>query len=315
MLDNVKLEINQRAPEIYKYISEKLLTNPDFRITKPPNNNYTRYSHKNIGNKLCFDFRKVQEKGNLIGYREIYITLTPHYYFNNNKHNGNDLTPENCIKTILNILNYLGIKKCDFHVLKVVNIEFGLNIIPEHNIEDIINGLLYFNKTKFITPNSHTPYYKITESSGFKQIKAYAKGLQFQENPEFGIDHNTFRFEIKSKQSKSIKLYGIYSVQDLIQLNTYKKLSQELINGWDKILIINQAPDFRNLKSANVQFIKNAKKARFWQLIKEDISRNKFSLLKQKYYDLLEHQNNIHQLIKLKIIDKLVSFQNNANST
>ncbi|HFK5581694.1 TPA: hypothetical protein ACG0AV_001616 [Elizabethkingia anophelis] len=314
MLDNIKLEINHNSPEIYEHISQKLLTHVDFKTTKPPNNNYTRYSHKKIGNKLCFDFRKVREKGNLIGYREIYITLSPHYHFNSNKHNGNDLTPVNCIETISNILTYLGINQCDFQSLKVVNIEFGLNVILEYNIENIVNGLLYFNKTEFITPNFHTPYYKITKSSNFKQIKAYAKGLQFLENPEFGIDRNTFRFEVKSKQSKNIKVYGIYNVQDLMQVNTYRKLSQELIDGWEKVLIINQTPDLSNLKLPDIQFIKNAKKVKFWQIIKEDESRNKFSLYKKKYYNLLKHHNNIHQLIKLKIIDKLFSFLANANS-
>lgn len=307
MLDNTKFSVTDIG------IINRMLLHPDFAVCRPKTNYYHSLKHRTHGAKLSLDFRKAVENGNVIGYGHLEINVSPHYHFNQYQHNGNDFTPEHSIKSIIDILNYLGIEQREYNELKVVNIEFGLNIIPETDIKDLIDGLYFCKKTPFKT--GAFPYFKKTDATSYKQIKAYAKGLQFLEFPKYGINPNTFRFEVKSKQAKNIEKYGIENADDLTKPNIYKILSQTLLNEWENVLLINQTPDFSNLKPDEVQFIRNGNKIDFWDDLKDDSNRNKFNRYKEKYYRFLKGKNNLHHLIKLQIIDKLNSYQSGANST
>lgn len=307
MLDNTKFLITDL------HIINRMLLHPDFIVCKPKNNYYHSLKHSVYGIKLSLDFRKAVENGSVIGYGHLEINISPHYHFNQYRHNGNDFTPENCIKTIIDILTYLGIETNEMNALKVVNIEFGLNIIPETDIKNLIEGLYFYKKTAFKV--GAFPYFKKTDATSYKQIKAYAKGLQFLESPQYGIHSNTFRFEVKSKQAKNVKKYGINTATDLLNLETYNQLGQTLLDEWENILLTNQTPDFSNLKPDEVQFIINAKNFDFWNDMIQPKYRNKFGRYKDKYYPILKTKNNLHHLIKLKIIDKLINLQSGANST
>lgn len=279
---------------------------------------FERYQHRNnnyiglckYGRLMRLDFRKVFENGKLIGFHHVEISISPHYHFNNYQHNGNDFTPENCIKTILDILTYLRIKPHEYSLLKIVNIEFGLNIVPEMDIKSLINWILYSKKTSFVVPNSEIPYFKITNTTKYKQIKAYAKGLHCHEvlnAPE--IDANTFRFEIKSKKSANIKKYGIDTAIDLFKPETYQRLAQEIIAEWEHILLINKSSDFSGLKKTEVEFIQKTNEKDFWRELITEKHRNTFGENKVKYYKLLSGKGNLHTKIKGQIIDKLIDLQ------
>ena len=97
------------------------------------------------------------------------------------------------------MLEYVGIKPSEYEDLKVVNIEFGLNIIPEIDIKSLIDGLFFYKKTPSKTGDYL--YFKKTDPTRYKQIKAYAKGMKFVDIPQHGINPNTFRFEEKSNQT------------------------------------------------------------------------------------------------------------------
>ncbi|MBL1220212.1 hypothetical protein JET18_05145 [Chryseobacterium sp. L7] len=307
MVDNTKFIIYKQE------LINRLLKHPDFIECRPKTNNYDSLKHKDFGTKLSLDFRKVIKKGVLLGYRQLEINTSPHYHFNQYRHNGNDFTPENCIKTIIDILSYLGIDAVEYRELEVCNIEFGLNIIPEIDIKNLIDGLLLYKKTPFKIGDFQ--YFKKTDATTYKQIKAYAKGLQFVEIPKYGIDINTFRFEVKTKQAKKIKMYGILTADDLITPKNYPNLMQEIINEWDHILLINQRADFSKLNSADMEFVRNAEIFDFWGRLIIEKHRNTFSCNKVRYYKILQGKNNVHQRIKNQIIDKLYSFSKCADST
>lgn len=287
-----------------------MLLHPDFVRCKPKNNYYHSLMHKDFGIKMSLDFRKAVENGEVVGFGHLEINISPHYHFNNYKHNGNDFSPKNCIKSISEILDYLGIKPTEYEALKVCNLEFGINVIPETDVKKLINGLLLYKRTPFKV--GEFPYYKKTDATTYKQIKAYAKGLHCHEVlkvPE--IDVNTFRFEIKSKQAKSIKTFGIYNVNDLLQIDTYNRLIQVLADEWDNVLIVNFEPILEGLTSDEVKSLENGKNIGFWT----EMYRVKFARFKEKYYSILGAKSNLHLQIKTKIIDKLFSFQNVTNST
>lgn len=303
MLDNIKFSVTDIG------IINRALLHPDFVQYRPKNNYYHSLKHRTHGAKLSLDFHKAMERGKVIGYGHLEIIASPHYHFNHYQHNGNDFAPTDCIEAIADILTYLGIEQEEYDSLRVVNIEFGLNLIPEQDIKNLINGLLFYKKTPFIT--GAFPYYKKTDATNYKHIKAYAKGLQFLDSPQYGIHPNTLRFEVKSKQAKNIKKYGIENAQDVTNLHIYKTLNQTLLDEWENILLTNETPDFSHLKYDEVQFLQTANKPDFWN----DLYGSKYARTKEKYYALLRGRNNMKHLIKLQIIDKMFSFQNVTNST
>lgn len=307
MLDNTKFLTTDL------HIINRMLLHPDFIVCKPKNNYYHSLKHKDYGIKLSLDFRKSVLNGEVIGYGHLELNTSPHYHFNQYQHNGDDFTPYDCMYSLNNILNYLGIQKDEFDSLRVVNLEFGLNIIPDCGIENLINGIFHYKKTPFKV--GAFPYFKKTDATSYKQIKAYAKGLQFDEVTEYQIHKNTFRFEVKTKQSKNICKYGINTVSDLLNIQTYQRLGQSLLDEWEHILLINLEPDFSDLNNDVIQFIKQSVKVDFWSDLITQRHRNTFQLNKEKYSKNLQGKNNLHQQIKSKIIDKIFSFLECANST
>ena len=307
MLDFIKLRIDNQE------LINRVFLHPDFVKCKPKNNYYYSKYQKEIEKKLQLDFSKSREKGK---FTYVDLCISPHYHFNNYLHNGNDLTPENCIKSIFEILDYLQIKSYELDELKVVNLEVGVNIIPETDVKELINGIYYSKKTPFKVYDSKIPYYRRTEKkdSEYKLIKTYAKGLQFQDQPHLGIDINTFRFELKTKIHDKIKKIGIITAEDLLNVNKYPKLAEELIEEWQNVLLINLTPDLTILKRNEVQFIKQSVKFDFWNDLITNKSQNTFSNNKKKYYNILKGKNNLHHLIKLQIIDKIYQLLNCANS-
>ncbi|WP_313214156.1 hypothetical protein [Soonwooa sp.] len=194
----------------------------------------------------------------------------------------------------------------------MVNIEFGLNIIPEIDIQNLINNILYYKKTPFKIPEPKNQFSKRSNNSKYKYLKAYAKGLQFADSPQFRINLNTFRFEVKSKKSLNIKKYGIDDVTDLLKIEIYQRLGQELLNEWDNVLLTNLTPDFSILKPDEVQYIKRANNPDFWNGL-TDATRNKFSNEKRKYYKILTGKNNLHTQIKGQFVDKILFLAESAN--
>ncbi|MCZ2084731.1 MAG: hypothetical protein LC112_10710 [Flavobacteriales bacterium] len=304
MLDNLKFITYDQT------IIRRLAEMPGFVPYQHRNNNYAGFCK--YGKLMRFDFRKSFENGIFAGYHHLEISISPHYHYNNYLHNGNDFPPQICIETVSDMLRYVSVKPDEMDTLKVVNIEFGLNLIPETNIQNLITNILFSKKTPFIIPKKENGFFKITNATAYKQIKAYAKGLQFTDFPQYGINANTFRFEVKSKKSVNIKKYGIDTIADLLKIDIYRRLGQELLNEWENVLLTTSTPDLSTLKPSDVLFVQKANKKDFWTGLIGEFHRDKFAREKAKYYKILTGKNNLHTQIKGQIIDKLLQFENVA---
>jgi hypothetical protein len=242
------------------------------------------------------------------------ILFKPHYYFNNNLHNANDFKINDCIKTILELKNIFEI---NLKLLKVVNIEFGINVLPPIDIKKLIAFLLYHEKNEFKTdvglafskksfranPNGTINLYKI--------IKAYAKGLQF---PQYS-DINTFRFEVKSKQSKYINQLAIYTANDLLNFDCYLNMANEIKNEFGKVLLLDCETDFKSLTGKEQAKITNYLNTLTWFNISQDGYRNRFNKEKTKYYNLVNKiESNLKRQLDKIIFDKLEYLKNGAIS-
>ncbi|WP_418122478.1 hypothetical protein ACNFU2_17630 [Chryseobacterium sp. PTM-20240506] len=288
----------------------RLVNSKDFERSRSKGSHTLVYQHKKHNIKLeCRKSKLVAENEFIF----IDILITPHYYFNSGKHNGNDFNPENCKNILQEIFSILKIEQLEYNELQLINLEYGVNVLPESDVKNLIEGILYHKKTPFVS-NNKIKTYKITDATTFKQIKAYGKGIQFINMPQFGIDINTFRFEVRTKQTKNIRKLGIYTLCDLFQDNTYRKLAESLLKEWDNILIINLEPNLKGLNPAEAKYISEVNTIDFWSTKLKNPYRNTFAREMKKYYNKSKGKNNLHHELKVRILDKIFYLLTSANS-
>jgi hypothetical protein len=149
-------------------------------------------------------------------------------------------------------------------------------------------NLIYHEKRQFVRGTKHI-FYKIAGNDAYKQIKAYAKGVQFPKH----CDPNTFRFEVKTKQAKFINNLGLYTLEDLLNLNNFNVLIDSLIKEWNSVLLFDLS------KKIDSKFFN----MHFWEQIISVGCRNKFNNQKKNYFRQLG-MNNLHNYIKDLVIEK-----------
>lgn len=227
-----------------------------------------------------------------------------HYFFNDGIHNANDFSFINSIETIL----ILSAKfKLDLSKCIIQNIEFGLNILPETDIKEIIKSLKFHERNEF-NKDPELQYSKRSQKynsngigNSYKVFKAYAKGQQ-KFNGITYADPNTLRNEVRSKQSKYFNKLGIYTLLDLTKPEIYLILSNELIKEFEKILILEKQL-LGKLRKLD-KFLNQD----FW----EDCingHRNMFAKQKKIYFKLLNgFPETIHSELKQLIKSKLDLF-------
>jgi hypothetical protein len=227
-------------------------------------------------------------------FTKLEILIKPHYYYNSNLHNANDFRAIDCINTLTEIKDIFNLPVQD---LIISNIEFGLNAISPIDCEDLISYSIYHEKNEFINSSDALRFSKISfkhnkdgKANKYKQIKFYAKGIQF---PTYA-DINTFRFEVKSKERKYIKTLGIYIYSDLLKIETYDKLAEVLMLEFKKVLILDYNNEGQNLTNKELLKLNEYQNTIKW--IKSlNGSRNLFNKYKKDYFKLLDKtKNNIH---------------------
>lgn len=307
MLDNIKIEIKETN------IINRIYNSGLFTKFIKSNNRYDDYQHPKYGNKLSISLRKEffnddfsqASKGEFAGFSTAYIGMNPHYHYNDYKHNGNDFTVMDCINSITDILQLLNITEKEYPYCEIVNLEYGINTdLNCLDIKNLINGIIFSEKTPFITPKKEAPYFKECGTI-YTKVKAYAKGLQFQNYPDYNIPLNTFRFEIKTKKAKHTRALGIYNITDLLNPKTYNHLAEKLLKKWDNILLLNYTSTLENLSEKDKKFMFQANNPDYWQKLIKNNTRNTFANNRRKYNNILHKEYLSNLGIKKRIIDKL----------
>ncbi|WP_158980865.1 MULTISPECIES: hypothetical protein [unclassified Flavobacterium] len=201
-----------------------------------------------------------------------------HYFYNDGLHNADDFYIEYCINAINQIKDLFSI---DLNKCQIINLEYGVNINPIINVTDLIHNLVYHEKRQFTRPTTHFSF-KLAGNEAYKQIKAYDKSVQFPHECE-----NTFRFEVRSRQSKFIHSLGLFTLNDLTLLENYNILIASLLKEWDNVLL------FDTSKNIDAKFFNSV----FWEDILKNGNRNKFNNQKKLYYKKLG-SNNLHSTIR-----------------
>lgn len=260
------------------------------------------------------DFK--QYKGILFEFTQyaLFIHFKPHYYFNNNLHNANDFSFLNCIKALNEFVKTFEVEPTQY---KIINIEFGLNvIIPTSliDVKDLLFYLVYHNQNEFRTSSKYaycrysSTYDKNGKVNVYKIIKAYAKGVQF---PEY-TDLNTFRFEVKSNRKPYINSLGITTINDLLSIDIYNKLSETILKEFDDVLIIDDTVNPK-LSKTKLNNFKEMLNPIYWHK-KKYSHRNTFRDNFKRYYDALNTcDTHIKKELRNLISNKLNELKKCAN--
>ena len=252
--------------------------------------------------------------------KELKISFYPHYHYNNYLHNANDFTVNDAINTTK---EFIEIFENDFNIdlndFRVINIEFGLNIISPIDIKFLIAFLSFHEKNIFVTDIDY-PFSKKSFSinkttnkrNDYKIIKAYAKGIQFPED----CDINTFRFEVKSKESAYIKKSGIKTIYDLLEIAVYNTLEEQIIKEFKEVLILDYNIDTANLNASEQAKVKEFVNPTYWNMIIAENKRNRFRNKVREYYMIIDKIGN-HLKIQIEkiLIEKLTELKKSAIST
>lgn len=233
------------------------------------------------------------------------VLFRPHYYFNNNLHNANDFKVHDCINVLKEFINVFSIENPE--TFKIINIEYGINIISPIDVKTLITFLCYHGRNEFRNDEGLAFSKKAfrTNKNGtantHKTIKAYAKGVQHT----IYCHIDTFRLEIKSKKSAFINSLKIITLKDLLQPQVYNEMAKSILNEWDECLILgaNKGSDKLTIRENN--FLLKYQNPFYWYEIKQK-HRNEFNKVKKRYFNLLDKSNtNIHTEVRKIIIEKL----------
>lgn len=161
------------------------------------------------------------------GYGVLYGSL--HMFKNGGKHNYDDFQWNQVFQTIGNLSDTLGL---EVQHLKLINLEWGVNIATELPPKDIITGLVMHRGVRFekmyVWPGTH---YVCTHSQF--SIKVYDKGSQYH------LPENILRVEMAANRSVFINKLGISTLNDLQYQETRANLQNNLLfGGWKDLLLI-----------------------------------------------------------------------------
>lgn len=219
--------------------------------------------------------------------KRLEISGSIHYFFNDELHNADDFYIEYCINAIVQIENIFNL---DLNKCYLINLEYGVNINPIIKVSDLIYNLIYHEKRQFVRTTTHFDY-KQAGNDAYKQVKGYDKSVQFPHECE-----NTFRFEVRTRQAKFIHSLGLFTLQDLTNIDNYNVLITSLLKEWDNVLLFDLSKDI------DVKFFNT----NFWEDILKNGSRNKFNNQKKLYHKKLGN-DNLHANIR-KIIERRTKY-------
>lgn len=152
-----------------------------------------------------------------------------HMFKNGGHHNYDDFHWHQVSQTIDELSNVLGL---DVRHLKLVNLEWGVNIQTEIAPKDILTCLVMHKGVRFekmyVSPG--TCY--ICSHDQFC-VKVYDKGSQFR------LPENILRIEIAANKSAFMNSFGIFTLDDLQYPETIANLQNSLLyGGWQDSLLI-----------------------------------------------------------------------------
>lgn len=292
MIDYLQLKITDAR--LIQYFKEC-----DLLVFKESKDWLSKYDKEVINTKTTKHYKEIL----FIFYgSSLIIKFKPHYFKNDNLHNADDFSVNDCINVIIQIKQIFNLSDDELKLMMINNIEFGLNVKSVINVFDFLDFLFAHNKNEFKYLTDFD-YFKESSRSDENIIKAYSKNVQYPEYCEL----DTYRFEVKHKRSRLInENYNVYSVFDLLNFDCYQLMRDKIIHEFSQLLILHYSVDAKGkLTDSEIKKLNNYTNPYYWRNTKK-LNRNTFNNRKHKYFELLDKIGfNIHSESLKNITKKL----------
>jgi len=148
-----------------------------------------------------------------------------HKFHNGGAHNWNDFDSHSFDQIVARLRSLFGIEP---HNLRIIQIEFGVNLRPPLPPSEILNHCLRHNRKAFNRSHDRRGIYMEAEHDHYS-LKIYDKGTQYS-RPEHLI-----RIEVKVHNWTAHRAQGIETMQDWIEADKYPFLTQ-LVGRWHEVI-------------------------------------------------------------------------------
>lgn len=156
-----------------------------------------------------------------------------HKFKNNGKHNFDDFKYSEMVEVIGEIEDLLSTSS---EKIRLENIEFGVNILPQFETSKILQNLICSGTTEFGNVALKSGYCKKAILNDF-QLKGYNKAQQH------ALAYELFRWEVHVNKMRQTKGTGIQTLEDLKNKDKLIMLQPILIEAWNKVLLFDWTID------------------------------------------------------------------------
>lgn len=221
-----------------------------------------------------------------------------HKFFNQGLHNYNNFNYNNFKNSVNEIMNLYSIKP---HQCALQNIEYGLNLEVEYDVNTILDNLLLHENKVPLKPLKTDLRFKHQRY----ELKIYNKSEQYK---MFDIPNNILRFEKRYERMIDLNKHSIYNLNDLLNPNCLNFFNQELIRNWLKVLFYDFTINEKELTKKQISFVKDYKRQSYWNGLKPNRrDRHKKRLIKITKNHSEQIQLQVANLINESLIRNCVS--------
>ncbi|MCT4645769.1 MAG: hypothetical protein N4A74_12345 [Carboxylicivirga sp.] len=289
MVDFVKLLIV--GLDIKALMSNKLL---DFKVPHNTKNQIASWNDKDNNPAIYYkavyrslEFRIYPETGILI------VMGSLHRYWNNGQHNHNNFSHDDLISVLNDLYQKFGFEPQN---MKLQQMEFGINIIPDFPVDKLISHCLFHRKKRFLDKLVKDGKSRCVQHSNRYTLKVYNKSTQ-QRLRNITAPQNLFRIEINYRAK--LKSMGIRTVADYLDADRNIFLT-DLLKAWSEILFFDWT--VKNDEVDNQLYLRDYRSELFWEeLIKHGTNgKYKWHLKKLQKY-IINHSLNIKETVAKQI--------------
>ncbi|TVZ26796.1 hypothetical protein JM83_1786 [Gillisia sp. Hel_I_86] len=189
----------------------------------------------------------------------------------------------------------------------ITNLEFGLNIPLEYDPSLFIeNSIMWdFKAPSKISFFGGAGYLKEFEKNDYS-LKIYNKSKQYK------LSENILRIEVKIIKKRKLHDLGIFSLEDLYESESYRRLFKFLIEQFDKLLMIDFLILRKALREDEIHILKQYTNPHYWLNLQKDLSQNGYYKRKRKCNEFITNYSFDKSKRKVKrLLDK--QFANNMD--
>lgn len=256
------------------------------------------------GDTLKYYYCEIENIKIKIYSNSMFLSGSLHKFFNKGEHNHNDFN----LSAFRDVLKRLyELFKVSPENLKLICLEYGVNINPPIESDDIINHLMQHKHKDFESKISNGKgNYKQAEHTDYI-IKIYNKAKQYK------LIDEVLRIEVKETNLRQHRARGIYTLKDFI--NSDKKVFVKLLlDKWNEVI-------FYDITSNQTNRWNQYNNINFWRELSTKKSRTTYYRHRHELKENNETtgqniQGKISEIIKEKIEElQKVTFSNFMSST